>query len=68
MSATYSTASAASHAPAFRSRNATALGRARWASASLTYRYSDYLLDVGATTLPTGVSIYERYTSGRTKT
>lgn len=48
--------------------DATALGRARWASASLTYRYSDYLLDVGATTLPGGVSIYERYTSGRTKT
>ncbi len=45
-----------------------ALGKARWATASLGYRYADYLLDVGATTLPDGVSLYERYTSGRTGT
>lgn len=40
----------------------------RYATAALDYRFEDYLVDVTTTTMPDGVSVYERYTSGKTGT
>jgi hypothetical protein len=40
----------------------------RYATVALDYRFADYLVDVTATTMPDGVSVYERYTSGKTGT